>query len=140
MVADRIGYGRCFAFAFLCHILSTFILLFARGYWWLYAGWALVYTSFIMMILRFSAKPVVRALTPLGVLIASSALAVIGLIMLSKAQGTMILAAATVYGLGKTYLWPTMLAAYLGLWFVFRRQGGYRPVELKSPANQEETS
>ncbi|MCX6550457.1 MAG: hypothetical protein NTY02_05525 [Acidobacteria bacterium] len=73
------------------------------------AGWVLVYTSFIMMILRFSAAPVVRLLTPLGVLIASCALATAGLVALSHATGMAILLAATLYGIGKTYLWPTML-------------------------------
>lgn len=73
------------------------------------AGWVLVYTSLIMMILRFCAAPVVKALTPLGVLIASCVLAVIGLVALSRASGMAILLAATLYGIGKTYLWPTML-------------------------------
>ena len=73
------------------------------------AGWVLVYTSLIMMILRFCAAPVVRLLTPLGVLIASCLLATAGLVALSRATGLAILAAATLYGIGKTYLWPTML-------------------------------
>jgi hypothetical protein len=73
------------------------------------AGWVLVYTSLIMMILRFCAAPVVKLLTPLGVLIASCVLATIGLVALSRATGLAILAAATLYGVGKTYLWPTML-------------------------------
>lgn len=73
------------------------------------AGWVLVYTSLIMMILRFCAAPVVKMLTPLGVLIASCVLAVFGLIALSHASGMAILLAATLYGIGKTYLWPTML-------------------------------
>ena len=38
LVVDRIGYGRTMAFAFCCHILSTVILIFAKGYWWLYLG------------------------------------------------------------------------------------------------------
>jgi MFS family permease len=42
MVADRIGYGKCLAFAFICHVGSTVLLLFAKGYWWLYAGTFLV--------------------------------------------------------------------------------------------------
>jgi hypothetical protein len=43
------------------------------------------------------------------VLVASCVLAVAGLIALSKASGLAILGAATLYGVGKTYLWPTML-------------------------------
>ena len=42
MVADRLGYGRCLACAFLCHIASTVMLLLAKGYWGLYAGTFLV--------------------------------------------------------------------------------------------------
>jgi len=73
------------------------------------AGWVLVYTSFIMMILRFCAGPVVKALSPLGLLLASSLIATLGLVALSFSTGIMILLAATLYGVGKTYLWPTML-------------------------------
>lgn len=73
------------------------------------AGWVLVYTSFIMMLLRFGAAPVVKLLTPIGVLIASCVLAATGLIALSHATGMAILLAATLYGAGKCYLWPTML-------------------------------
>ncbi len=73
------------------------------------AGWVLVYTSLIMMVLRFCAAPVVKLLTPLGILIASCVLAVAGLLFLSRAEGATILFAATLYGIGKTYLWPTML-------------------------------
>ena len=51
-------------------------------------GWLLVYTSFIMMILRFFfAGPIVKKLTPLGLLAASSLVAVCGLVFLSKASG-----------------------------------------------------
>ena len=74
------------------------------------AGWVLVYTSAIMMTLRFLAGPIVRALSPLGLLAASSAIAMCGLLMLSQVStGLMILLAATVYGLGKTFFWPTMM-------------------------------
>ena len=73
------------------------------------AGWVLVYTSFIMMVLRFCAGPIVKALSPLGLLLVSSLIAAIGLVALSVSTGIMILLAATLYGFGKTYLWPTML-------------------------------
>lgn len=73
------------------------------------AGWVLVYTSFIMMVLRFFAGPIVHALSPLGLLMASSAVAAVGLVALSQSTGAMILAAATLYGFGKTFFWPTML-------------------------------
>lgn len=73
------------------------------------AGWILVYTSLIMMVLRFFAGPIVHKLSPLGLLCASAAIAAGGLLFLSKAEGLMILVAATLYGLGKTFFWPTML-------------------------------
>jgi MFS family permease len=73
------------------------------------SGWILVYTSFIMMVLRFFAGPIVHKLSPLGLLAVSAAIAAIGLVALSKTTGVMILAAATLYGFGKTFFWPTML-------------------------------
>lgn len=74
------------------------------------AAWLLVYTSFIMMILRlFFAGPIVHKLTPLGLLALSSLIAAVGLMTLSLSTGLMILVAATLYGFGKTFFWPTML-------------------------------
>ena len=70
----------------------------------------LIYTSAIMMILRFCAGPVVKALTPLGLLATCAGLAIAGLYLLSFAHGMVfIFAAATLYGVAKTYFWPTML-------------------------------
>jgi hypothetical protein len=39
----------------------------------------------------------------------SALLAILGLVFLSKTAGAAIFAAATLYGLGKTFFWPTML-------------------------------
>lgn len=72
-------------------------------------AWVLVYTSFIMMILRFFAGPIVHNLSPLGLLAMSAIIAAIGLTYLSAATGIGILVAATLYGFGKTFFWPTML-------------------------------
>ncbi len=72
-------------------------------------GWVLVYTSLIMMILRFSAGPIVHRIQPLGLLAVSSVLGILGLLFLSKAEGAMIFAAATLYGMGKSFFWPTTL-------------------------------
>lgn len=69
----------------------------------------LVYTSFIMMVLRFCAGPIVHRLKPLGLLALSATIAAIGLFGLSRATGAAILAVATLYGIGKTFFWPTML-------------------------------
>ena len=74
-----------------------------------HAGWVLVYTSLIMMVLRFFAGPIVHALPPLKLLAVSSVLAVIGLYTLSMTAGMAIFLAATLYGFGKTFFWPTML-------------------------------
>ncbi len=73
------------------------------------AAWVLVYTSFIMMVLRFFAGPIVHKISPLGLLAVSCVIAAVGLVALSKAVGVVILAAATLYGFGKTFFWPTML-------------------------------
>lgn len=76
----------------------------------LHPGWILIHTSAIMMVLRFFAGPIVHRLSPVGLLIGSSLLAIAGLYCLSAAQGAaMIFAAATLYAFGKTFFWPTML-------------------------------
>jgi MFS family permease len=70
-----------------------------------------VYTSLLMFVLRFVAGPIVHRISPLGLLCVSGVLGAIGLTMLGGAQGAaMCVVAATVYALGKTFLWPTMLA------------------------------
>jgi hypothetical protein len=72
----------------------------------------LVYTSAIMVVLRFCAGPLIHKLSPLGLLAGCSALAAIGLFALSKTGGAgifTIFAAATLYGVGKTFFWPTIL-------------------------------
>ncbi len=73
-------------------------------------GWVLVYTSFIMMVLRFFAGPIIHTLSPLGLLAVSAILAIAGLMFLSGAETILtIFIAATLYALGKTFFWPTML-------------------------------
>ena len=74
-----------------------------------HAGWILVYTSAIMLVMRFFAGPIVHNLSPLGLLAISALLAILGLSYLSFAQGAAIFIAATLYGFGKTFFWPTML-------------------------------
>ena len=73
------------------------------------AGWVLVYTSAIMMVLRFYAGPIVHKLQPLPLLAISAVFAIVGLYTLSFTEGMVIFAAATLYGIGKTFFWPTML-------------------------------
>ncbi len=75
-----------------------------------YSGlWVLIYTSLIMMLLRFFGGPIIHKLSPLGILAAGAAVAALGLFALSSATGGMILLAATLYGIGKTFFWPTTL-------------------------------
>jgi hypothetical protein len=73
--------------------------------------WLFVYTSSLMFILRFVAGPIVHKISPLGLLFASAVLATIGLFTLGGVQTTIAaILALTIYGVGKTFFWPTMLA------------------------------
>jgi MFS family permease len=71
----------------------------------------LVYTSFLMFFLRFFAGPIVHRLNPIGLLLASSVIACLGLLWLGSPieSVAMIFVAATFYSFGKAFLWPTML-------------------------------
>jgi len=73
--------------------------------------WVLIYTSAIMMVLRFIAGAIVSRISPLGLLALSATLAVAGLTFLSHASSlAAIFIAATIYAFGKTFFWPTTLA------------------------------
>ncbi len=70
-----------------------------------------VYTSALMFLLRFFAGPIVHRISPLGLLFVSALLGFVGLNMLGAATTVFAcVIAATVYAMGKTFLWPTMLA------------------------------
>ena len=75
-------------------------------------AWVLVYTSAIMLILRFCAGPLIHKFSPVGLLATCSALAGLGILALSHTAhagtGT-IFAAATLFGVGITFFWPTIL-------------------------------
>jgi len=74
------------------------------------ATWLFIWTSGIMFALRFFAGPIVEKINPLGLLLLSAILAFIGLRMLgSDISGFAVLLAGTIYGIGKTFFWPTML-------------------------------
>lgn len=75
----------------------------------LQGGWVLVYTSAIMLVLRLFSGAIIHRLSSLGLLALSSLIAGIGLFCLSHAAGVVILVAATIYALGKAFLWPLML-------------------------------
>jgi MFS family permease len=74
-----------------------------------------IWTSGLMFILRFCAGPIVHKISPLGLLFCSAVLGCIGLTMLGMGptEGAYVvlfyILAATVYGCGKTFFWPTML-------------------------------
>ncbi len=70
----------------------------------------LVYTAGIMFVLRFFGGPLAHMFSPFGLMTISAVLAAAGLYALgsvSTAVGAF--AAATLFGVGKTYFWPTML-------------------------------
>ena len=70
----------------------------------------LVYTSGIMFVLRFFAGPLAHRFSPIGLLCLASIFSALGLFSLSNVSTPMqAFAAATIYGIGKTYFWPTML-------------------------------
>jgi MFS family permease len=73
--------------------------------------WLLVYVSGLMFVMRHFAGPMVHKLSPIGLLWFSCLLASIGLYSLSLANSPVTaLLAATVWGTGVCYMWPTMLA------------------------------
>ena len=71
----------------------------------------LLYTSILMFVLRFFAGPIVHRINPLGLLFVSAVVAAIGLYSLGSLAGAVtVMIAATIYGAGKAFFWPTMLA------------------------------
>ncbi len=73
------------------------------------AGWAIVASAFIMMILRFFAGPILKHFSPPMVLTISSLFSMLGLIVLSGSSGMIIFGAFVLYAVGQTFYWPTML-------------------------------
>ena len=76
------------------------------------AAWVLAYSAIIMTILRCYAGPIVHKFSPIGLLVISAIVAIVGLLFFSFATGKgvlLVLLAATVYAFGKTFLWSTTL-------------------------------
>lgn len=70
----------------------------------------LVWINLIMAIMRYKAGPVVHKLSPTGILLMSAIISGIGLYWLSYTETlTMAIMAGTVFALGVSYFWPTML-------------------------------
>ncbi len=73
---------------------------------------AFIWTNVLMFTLRFFAGPIVHKISPVGLLFASAVLGTLGLWLLGQPFTDSIwpwMVAVTVYGIGKTFYWPTLL-------------------------------
>ncbi|HEY1859067.1 MAG TPA: MFS transporter, partial [Gemmataceae bacterium] len=73
---------------------------------------AFIWTNVLMFTLRFFAGSIVHKISPVGLLFASAVIGTTGLWLLGAPWTTttlLWLVAVTIYGLGKTFYWPTML-------------------------------
>jgi hypothetical protein len=71
----------------------------------------LVYVSALMFVMRHFAGPIVARISSMGLMFVSCLAAGIGLYLLSLADSpALAFGAATVWGIGVCYMWPTMLA------------------------------
>ena len=69
-----------------------------------------IYASLLMTGLRFFAGPIVHRISSLGLLLCSALIGALGLYLISLGQSVgFVFFAVTIYALGKTFLWPTML-------------------------------
>lgn len=69
-----------------------------------------IYASLLMTGLRFFAGPIVHRISSLGLLLCSALIGAVGLYLISLGQSVgFVFFAVTVYAVGKTFLWPTML-------------------------------
>jgi len=85
----------------------------------------LVYVSALMFVMRHFAGPLAHRLSNPGLLWVSSLLAMIGLYLMAQADGPVtVLIAATFWGTGVCFMWPTMMASVAeryargGSWFI----------------------
>lgn len=73
---------------------------------------AFIWTNLLMFVLRFFAGPIVHRINPIGLLFVSALLGSLGLYLLGQPFTDSVwpwIAAVSVYGIGKTFYWPTML-------------------------------
>lgn len=75
-----------------------------------------MWASAIMFVLRFFAGPIVEKINPFGLLLCSACIGALGLYLIGMSAGAppdaaivSVWAAVTIYGLGKSFYWPTML-------------------------------
>ncbi len=91
------------------HWIKTLMTPVLRGEYNMDAGWAIVASAFIMMVLRFFVGIPLKYTTPPGLILLSSAFSIVGLFWLSSATGVAIFIAFCFYGIGQTFFWGTML-------------------------------
>jgi len=75
--------------------------------------WLFVFTSLMMFALRFCSEFIEKkiGLSPVGILLVCALLACLGLNLTSRIESFgFALVALSIYGVGKTFFWPTMLA------------------------------
>jgi MFS family permease len=78
--------------------------------WEINAAFALVFSAFIMLILRTFAAPILRLASPPTILAISGLGSAVGLWWLgSGATGIAVFIAFTIYAMGQTYYWPCVL-------------------------------
>ena len=127
-VAAGVGYGemlvelvkRPLFWVFWCCMFLTAAAELAPGQWvnialsnivGMQGILLLVYVSALMFVMRHFAGPIVNRISSIGLMFVSCLAAGIGLYLLSLADSPLLaFAAATVWGMGVCYLWPTMLA------------------------------
>jgi MFS family permease len=117
----RLGYVML-AFLFLLHAMVGYVELGTDS--WIIditktvlsdpntALMAFIWTNLLMTTLRFFAGPIVHKISPVGLLFGSAVLGTIGLLLLGRPETSttwLWMGAVTIYGLGKTFYWPTML-------------------------------
>lgn len=73
---------------------------------------AFIWTNALMFTLRFFAGPIVHKINPIGLLLVSALLGTLGLYLLGQPFTDTVwlwVGAVTIYALGKTFYWPTLL-------------------------------
>jgi MFS family permease len=73
---------------------------------------AFIWTNVLMFTLRFFAGPIVHKINPIGLLFGSACLGAAGLWLLGQDFTNSVwpwIGAVTIYGIGKTFYWPTLL-------------------------------
>ena len=74
-----------------------------------FAGWAIVVSALIMMVLRFQAGFLTSRFSPPTILVISSLFSFCGLMALSVSSGVAVWGAFVLYAVGQTFYWPTVL-------------------------------